>query len=228
MAKRPRFGGNDDARMLAAPGARLHDLWRTVRIWREFVRGFRAFRDLGPTVTVFGSARFGEEHPYYALARETGRELGRAGYAVMTGGGPGIMEVANRGARDVGALSIGCNIELPHEQVPNLYLDRWEDFHYFFVRKVMLVKHSCAFVALPGGFGTLDEIFEVGTLIQTGTIGDFPVVAMGTAYRQGVRDFTRGTMLEAGTIAATDLDYFSHTDDPQEAVALIHRVSPAA
>jgi uncharacterized protein (TIGR00730 family) len=146
------------------------ELIRVLRIMVEFVRGFRALHFVGPCVTVFGSARFKEDHPYYALGREVGRELARAGFTVMTGGGPGIMEAANRGAKEVGGRSVGCNIELPAEQKPNQYLDRFITFHHFFVRKVMLVKYSYAFVALPGGFGTLDEIFETATLVQTGKI----------------------------------------------------------
>jgi uncharacterized protein (TIGR00730 family) len=168
-----------ERRFLAGPTTRLAELRRAVRIFAELVRGFRALHFLGPCVTVFGSARFDEGEPYYALAREMGRRIGRMGFTVMTGGGPGIMEAANRGARDVGASSIGCNIALPMEQKPNPYLDRFIEFKYFFVRKLMLVKYSYAFVALPGGFGTLDEVFEVATLIQTRKIEGFPCVLMG-------------------------------------------------
>src|SRR5262245_21448532 len=157
-------------RFLQGPQARRSELFRAIRIFIEFIRGFRALHFVGPCVTVFGSARFKEDHPYYALGREVGRALARAGFTVMTGGGPGIMEAANRGAKDVGGRSVGCNIELPEEQRPNPYLDRWITFRHFFVRKVMLVKYSYAFVALPGGFGTLDEIFETATLVQTGKI----------------------------------------------------------
>jgi uncharacterized protein (TIGR00725 family) len=145
---------------LRGPQPRGFELGRTIRIAREFIQGFRALHFVGPCVTVFGSARFTEDHPYYGMAREVGALLGRAGFTVMTGGGPGIMEAANRGAKDVGGRSIGCNIELPHEQRPNPYLDRWVTFRYFFVRKVMLLKYSYAFIVLPGGFGTLDEVFE--------------------------------------------------------------------
>ena len=161
-------------RFLQGPQPRRKELVRALRIMAEFIRGFRALHFVGPCVTVFGSARFKEDHPYYALGREVGRELARAGFTVMTGGGPGIMEAANRGAKEVGGRSVGCNIELPAEQKPNPYLDRWITFHHFFVRKVMLVKYSYAFVALPGGFGTLDEIFETATLVQTGKIRGVP------------------------------------------------------
>src|SRR5262249_35822813 len=150
-----------------------------------------------PCVTVFGSARFKENHPYYALARDVGARLAQNGFTVMTGGGPGIMEAANRGAKDVGGGSVGCNIELPKEQKPNPYLDRWITFRHFYVRKLMLVKYSYAFIALPGGFGTLDEIFEVITLIQTGKIQEFPVVLMVQSYWQPLLDFFRSTLFKA-------------------------------
>lgn len=152
------------------------------RIANEFLRGFRFFHDVGRCVTVFGSARFPEGHRYYELAREVGKQLARAGYAVMTGGGPGIMEAANRGAKEGGGRSLGCNIELPREQEPNPFLDEWLDFEYFFVRKVMLVKYSSGFVLCPGGFGTMDEAFETLNLMHTGKIEDFPVVLMGEDY----------------------------------------------
>lgn len=168
-------GPPDVTRFLEGPHARRSELLRALETFVELIRGFRALHFVGPCVTVFGSARFKEDHPYYALARELGRGLAELGFTVMTGGGPGIMEAANRGAREAGGRSIGCNIGLPREQAPNAYLDRWVTFHRFFVRKVMLVKYSYAFVALPGGFGTLDEIFETATLIQTGKIRDFPL-----------------------------------------------------
>ena len=165
---------NDVGRFLSGPQRRGSELARIWRIGLEFVRGFRALHFVGPCVTVFGSARFRPGHRYYELAREVGTRLARAGFAVMTGGGPGVMEAANRGAQEAGGLSIGCNIELAHEQEPNPYLDHWVDFRYFFVRKVMLTKYSCAFVLMPGGFGTMDEIFETLTLIQTGKMKSFP------------------------------------------------------
>jgi uncharacterized protein (TIGR00730 family) len=172
-------------------------------------------------VTVFGSARFHEDHRYYAVAREMGQCLGRAGFTVMTGGGPGIMEAANRGARDVGARSVGCNIILPEEQKPNPYLDLWLEFRYFFVRKVMLVKYSYAFVVLPGGFGTMDEIFECATLIQTAKIRSFPLILMGTEYWQPLRDFLVRRMIPEGTILPSDLDRILFTDSPHEAMERI-------
>ncbi|MCB9897222.1 MAG: TIGR00730 family Rossman fold protein [Planctomycetes bacterium] len=176
---------------------------------------------MGPAVTVFGSARFDESHRYYALAREMGRRLARSGFTVMTGGGPGIMEAANRGAREERGPSVGCNIKLPKEQAPNPYLDRFVDFHYFFVRKVMLVKYSYAFVVLPGGFGTMDEIFETATLVQTAKICDFPLVLMGTDYWRPLIEFLRQRMVPEGTIAAADVDRFVLTDDPDQALAAI-------
>lgn len=211
----------DERWLLAGPGRRGPEFVRVVRIAREFLRGFRKLHFVGPCVTVFGSARFGEDHRYYRLGREVGRRLAENGFTVMTGGGPGIMEAANRGARDAGGRSIGCNIELPHEQEPNPYLDTFIDFRYFFVRKVMLVKYSYAFVALPGGFGTLDEMFETATLIQTGKIRDFPLVLMGTEYWRPLLDFLRERMVPAGTISAEDCDRIVATDSVDEAAERI-------
>ncbi len=176
---------------------------------------------MGPCVTIFGSARFKEDHRYYALAREVGQRLARAGFTVMTGGGPGIMEAANRGAREAGGRSIGCNIQLEHEQSPNAYLDLMVEFRYFFVRKVMLVKYSYAYVAFPGGFGTMDEVFEAATLIQTGKMRDFPIVVMGRDYWEPLLSFLRDTMIPAGTIDPRDLDRILVTDSPEEAAATI-------
>ena len=193
------------------------------RIANEFLRGFRFFQELGRCVTVFGSARFEEGHPYYEMARETGRELAGAGFTVMTGGGPGIMEAANRGAKEGGGRSLGCNIELPMEQEPNPFLDEWLDFDYFFVRKVMLVKYSTGFVLCPGGFGTMDEAFETLTLMQTRKIENFPVVLMGDEYWQHLDSFVQNSMVAAATIDEEDLDLVSRTDDPREAVQLISK-----
>ncbi len=204
-------------RFLQGPQPRRNELVRAVRIFCEFIRGFRALHFVGPCVTVFGSARFKEDHPYYALGRQVGRELAQAGFTVMTGGGPGIMEAANRGAKDVGGRSVGCNIELPEEQKPNPYLDRWITFRHFFVRKVMLVKYSYAFIALPGGFGTLDEIFETATLVQTGKIEDFPIVLVVKEFWQPLIEFLRARPLASATIAASDLERFVVTDSPEEA-----------
>ena len=198
--------------LLGGPRSRLSELARVGRIASEFIRGFRRLHFVGPCVTVFGSARFVESHPYYALAREVGRRLARAGATVMTGGGPGIMEAANRGAKEEGGYSIGCNIQLPAEQKPNPYLDRWVAFRYFFVRKVMLVKYSYAFVVMPGGFGTLDELFEALTLVQTRKIDSFPVLLMGTEYWAPLLEFVRETLVRAGTIAKEDQALIVATD----------------
>jgi uncharacterized protein (TIGR00730 family) len=206
--------------LLSGPRGRWSELKRIGRIAAEFLRGFRALHFVGPCVTVFGSARFAENHEYYRLGREVGQRLAMAGFTVMTGGGPGIMEAANRGARDIGGPSVGCNIELPHEQKPNDYLDLFVEFRYFFVRKVMLVKYSYAFVVLPGGFGTLDEIFETLTLIQNGKIRDFPLILMGRAYWRPMLELL-ADMVAAGTIGPEDPGRLLVTDDPDEALAAI-------
>ena len=211
-------------RFLRGPQPRGTELVRAIRIFAEFIRGFRAFHFVGPCVTVFGSARFGESHPYYALAREIGQRLAKAGFTVITGGGPGIMEAANRGAREAGGLSIGCNIELPREQKPNAYLDRWVTFRYFFVRKVMLVKYSYAFIALPGGFGTLDELFETATLRQTGKLRDFPLVLVGRDFWRPLLDFL-ATLAEAGTIDPADMQGLRVLDSAEQAVGEIADVA---
>ena len=209
------------SQFLQGPQRRGFELGRAIRIFRECMKGFRALHFVGPCVTVFGSARFKEQHPYYELARATGDAIAREGFTVMTGGGPGVMEAANRGAKDAGGRSIGCNIQLPHEQDANPYLDRMVEFRYFFVRKLMLVKYSCAFVALPGGYGTMDEIFETATLIQTGKINDFPIVLMGLDYWGPLIEFVRDTMVPAGTIDAEDASRVILTDDPAEAARII-------
>jgi len=212
---------SDEGRFLEGPESRLAELARLIRISLEFLRGFRSLHFVGPCVTVFGSARFQEDHRYYALAREVGQRLARCGFTVMTGGGPGIMEAANRGAKEAGGRSIGCNILLPREQAPNPYLDLMVEFQYFFVRKVMLAKYSYAFVALPGGLGTMDEIFEAATLIQTGKMRDFPVVLMGSDYWAPLLNFLRDTMVPAGTVELSDLDRLIVTDSPEDAAATI-------
>ena len=210
-----------EEQFLRGPGKRFRDLGRAVRIFLEFTSGFRRFAALPPAVTVFGSARFGEGNPHYNLARSLGRRLAEEGLAVMTGGGPGIMEAANRGAYEAGGTSVGCNITLPAEQRPNRYVDPWIEFRHFFVRKVMLVKYSCAFVAMPGGFGTLDELFETATLVQTGTIKDFPLILMGTGYWGPVRGAIAETLLAQGAIAEEDLCRLVLTDDVGEVVQCI-------
>ena len=211
----------EELRFLAGPRRRLEEFARAVRIFLEFIRGFRALHFVGPCVTVFGSARFREGDRYYAIARDMGARIARMGFTVMTGGGPGIMEAANRGARDAGGYSVGCNIQLPMEQKPNPYLDKFVEFRYFFVRKVMLVKYSYAFVVMPGGFGTLDELFEALTLIQTQKIQDFPVVLMGVEYWTPMLDFIRGRLVAEKTIGPEDLRLLMLTDSPDEAMAHI-------
>lgn len=211
----------DEQRFLSGPLWRRSELLRAIRIFGEFMKGFRALHFVGPCVTVFGSARFDQTHRYYALAREMGKRIAGMGLTVMTGGGPGVMEAANRGAKEGGGLSLGCNITLPMEQKPNPYLDRWIEFRYFFVRKVMLVKYSQAFVVLPGGFGTLDEVFETATLVQTGKIRHFPIVLMGTEFWRPVIEVLRTRFVGEGTISNHDLDLLTLTDDPEYAVAVI-------
>ncbi len=197
------------------------DPWRSLRILSEFVEGFDALAGIGKAVTVFGSARVREDNPWYQKARDVGRMLAEEGYAVITGGGPGIMEAANRGCHEGGGLSIGCNIELPHEQAVNPYVDLGVEFRYFFARKTMFVKYADGFVIFPGGDGTLDELFESLTLIQTGKIRHFPVVLMGTEYWSGLLDWIRSELVPAGTIDAIDLDLVQLTDDPQEACRML-------
>src|SRR6187401_1788101 len=197
------------------------DPWRALRILSEFVEGFDAMAKVGPAVTVFGSARTKPDDPVYELARGIGFRLAQAGYAVITGGGPGAMEAANRGCREGGGLSVGCNIELPHEQGLNQYVDLGVEFRYFFARKTMFVKYADGFVILPGGFGTLDELFEALTLIQTGKVRHFPVVLVGRSYWTGLLDWLHGTLLAAGAIAEEDLSLYHVTDDPDEVVELI-------
>jgi hypothetical protein len=236
MSNDQRYMGNTGAPFLAAvQDAEKHflsgrrnrgaDLESAVRLFLEFLKGFEALDFDGPCVTVFGSARFAPGHPYYETARQLGAELARAGYAVMTGGGPGIMEAANRGAREAGGISLGCNIKLPREQRPNAYLDRFVEFEHFFVRKVMLVKYSCAFVVMPGGFGTLDEAFEVITLIQNQKLELFPVVAVGGDFWTSLRQFLVDTLVPEGTISRDDLAMLNLADDARHAVEIIRRAT---
>ena len=214
--KTPRTG--EERRFLEGPHTRRQELLRAIRICAEFIRGFRRLHFIGPSVTVFGSARFDEGTFAYDTARAVGAEMAKLGLTVVTGGGPGVMEAANRGAREAGGRSVGCNIELPFEQKHNPYLDTFVEFRYFFVRKVMLVKYSYAFVVLPGGFGTLDELFEAVTLMQTDKIQDFPIVLMGVDYWEPMLEFIRDRMLTEKTISPRDLELLFVTDSPEEAV----------
>jgi uncharacterized protein (TIGR00730 family) len=209
-----------DEEMLSADVAEvvstLTDEDRIARIERELREGFRAFAHIGAAASFFGSARSRPDSPEYALARETARLVGEAGMAIITGGGPGCMEAANRGAMDAGADSIGLNIELPFEQGMNPHVTLGLDFHYFFTRKVMFVRYASGFVVFPGGFGTLDELFESLTLIQTDKVRHFPVVLVGSDYWAGLLDWIRERMLGEGKISPEDLDLFTLTDDPLE------------
>lgn len=202
---------------LDGPQSRVKDFKFTLSVVRDFVRGFRKLHFAGPCVTVFGSARFKEDHPYYEKASELSARLAQLGLTIMTGGGPGIMEAANRGAKDVGGRSYGCNIILPHEQKENPYLDKWVDIDLFFVRKTLLIKYSYAFVVFPGGFGTLDEYFEALTLIQTRKISDFPIIVFGKEYHKHLFDHIN-LMNEQNTISPEDLDLCLFTDSIDEAV----------
>jgi len=226
----------EDERLLSPrhrPAFLDSDPWRSLRILAEFVEGFDALAAVGKAVTIFGSARIPEGDPYYTQARELGANLAREGFAVITGGGPGIMEAANRGCHEAGGLSIGCNIELPHEQSVNAYVDLGVEFRYFFARKTMFVKYADAFAIFPGGFGTLDELFESLTLIQTGKIRHFPVVLIGTEYWSGLLAWLRSNPIALGTISADDLELLDCTDDMDEAckiltAGLTRRVAEAA
>ena len=205
---------------LQGPHTRSHELREIIHVAWEMLRGFRVLHFVGPCVTVFGSARFREDHSNYELARKIGRRLGELGFTVMTGGGPGLMEAANRGARDVGARSVACNITLPQEQQPNSYLDHWLTVSYFFVRKLMLIKYSYAFIVMPGGFGTMDELFESLELLQNKKILDFPLVMIGQKYWQPLADFF-DEMVKLGTIDSSDLNLLLVTDSIDEAMAHI-------
>jgi uncharacterized protein (TIGR00730 family) len=208
----------EDRALLSGPNRRLRDLQLLFSVARDFIQGFRALHFVGPCITVFGSARFAENHPYYRMARQMGAEIARMGFTVMTGGGPGIMEAANRGAKDAGGRSVGCNIRLPFEQSHNPYLDRWVTMDHFFVRKTLLIKYSYGFVIMPGGFGTMDEMFEALTLIQTRKIKSFPIVIMGSDFWPEMRQFM-DHMLRGATISPEDLDLIKWTDSVDEAVA---------
>ena len=202
------------------------DPWRVLRILSEFVEGFDALNDVGPAVTVFGSARTKPNDPYYTYGRQLGAALARRGFAVITGGGPGMMEAVNRGCQEAGGLSVGCNIELPHEQELNAYVDLGVEFRYFFVRKNMFVKYARGFVIFPGGLGTLDELFESLTLAQTGKIEHFPIVLFGTEYWNGLLDWMRKVVLGRGAMSPEDFDLVSLTDDPEQAAEMATRPLP--
>jgi uncharacterized protein (TIGR00730 family) len=213
-----------DQRLLdrRGPADWLHmDPWRVMRIQSEFVEGFGQLAELPEAVTVFGSARTPEDAPEYKMGVELGQKLSRAGYAVITGGGPGCMEAANKGAREAGGVSVGLGIELPFEQSMNEYVDLGIEFRYFFVRKTMFVKYSCGFVTLPGGFGTMDELFEALTLVQTRKVTSFPVVLMGTEFWGGLLDWIKSTLVGTGKISPADVDLIHVTDDVDEAVRII-------
>lgn len=197
------------------------DPWRVMRIQSEFVEGFGALAEVGPAVSVFGSARTAVDHPDYVLGESVGRKLVEAGYAVITGGGPGIMESANKGAKEAGGLSVGLGIELPFEQGMNRYVDLGVNFRYFFARKTMFVKYAEGFVVLPGGFGTFDELFEALTLVQTHKVTEFPIILLGSDYWSGLLDWLRGPVLARGTISAVDLELLRITDDADEAVKIV-------
>ncbi|MBK8194665.1 MAG: TIGR00730 family Rossman fold protein [Lewinellaceae bacterium] len=223
MAKSKPLIDPHEPSFLEGPKTRSFELSFAIRVFWEFLQGFRKLHFIGPCVTIFGSARFKEGHPHYEAARNVSRRIAdELGMAIMTGGGPGIMEAANRGAREARGLSVGCNIVLPHEQKENPYLDKFVLFRYFFVRKVLLVKYSFAFVIFPGGFGTMDEFFETLTLVQTKKIENFPIVVMGTQFYQPLRDFLH-FMAEQGTISPEDMDLLLFTDDPDEAVGHIRQ-----
>ncbi|CAN5353187.1 TIGR00730 family Rossman fold protein [soil metagenome] len=205
---------------LEGPQSRWKELKFTFQTMVELISGFRALHFIGPCITVFGSARFKEDHPYYELTRKAASAFAKLGFTILTGGGPGLMEAANRGARDVNGRSVGCNIQLPVEQQPNPYLDRWIRMRHFFIRKILLVKYSFAFVVMPGGFGTLDEYFEALTLIQTHKIKDFPIIIFGKEYHKELMEHI-DEMKRNGTINASDAHLFMVTDSIDEAVQLI-------
>jgi hypothetical protein len=209
----------------ARPAFLNTDPWRALRILSEFVEGFDALATVGRAITIFGSARIGSDSPVYAQTREIARRLAREGYAIITGGGPGLMEAANRGCQEGGGMSVGCNIELPHEQDLNDYVDLGVAFRYFFARKTMFVKYADGFVIMPGGFGTMDELFEAVTLIQTGKIEHFPIILVGTEFFGGLIDWFRTQLVGDGMIDAADLDLVVVTDDPDEVVEIMKRAS---
>lgn len=212
---------SEELRLIEELKIRQGDTWRVLRIMSEFVQGFEALSSVGPAITFFGSSRLPEEHHYYRMAYRTAFMLGSLGFHIVTGGGPGIMEAANRGGKDAGTLSVGLNIQIPTEQVPNPYQNLSLNFNYFFVRKVMLLRYSTAYLIFPGGFGTLDELFEALTLIQTGKSPAFPLILFGYDYWARLIDFMQKTMVSLGTISDKDLELLSLCDSPEEAVELV-------
>jgi uncharacterized protein (TIGR00730 family) len=217
MSKPDRVIPARESVYLDGPKPRVNEFLYTIDICLQFIRGFRTLHFVGPCITVFGSARFKEDHPYYAVAREFGKRIAELGFTTMTGGGPGTMEGANRGAFENGGASVGCNIKLPHEQYPNPYMQKWITFDYFFVRKVLLIKYSYAFIILPGGFGTMDELFNTITLIQTKSLSDFPIVLFGKEYYQPLINVIE-MMIDKGTISSEDRNLILLTDDIDEAM----------
>jgi uncharacterized protein (TIGR00730 family) len=220
MEKSARIIPAKESVYLDGPKPRINEFFFAWDIFLQFIKGFRTLHFVGPCITVFGSARFKEEHPYYLQAREFGKRIAALGFTTMTGGGPGIMEAANRGAFENEGVSVGCNIKLPHEQYPNPYMHKWITFDYFFVRKVLLIKYSYAFIIMPGGFGTMDEFFETLTLAQNKAIADFPLVLFGKEYYQPLMNVI-DTMIAKGTITETDKKLVLLTDDIDEAMQYI-------
>ncbi|MEO8765644.1 MAG: TIGR00730 family Rossman fold protein [Ginsengibacter sp.] len=216
-----------EIQFLEGPQSRWKDFKYSVSVFFEFIKGFRALHFVGPCVTVFGSARFKEDHPYYRQARELAGEIAKLGFTIMTGGGPGIMEAANRGAKDVGGKSVGCNIILLHEQHRNVYLDKWVDIKYFFLRKTLLIKYSYAFIVMPGGFGTLDEFYEAVTLVQSEKINTFPIIIFDRDFYQRILEHNL-RMLHEGTISVTDSNLYFVTDSIQETISYIKEKSIVA
>ncbi len=212
---------------LEGPQRRVHEFNYVLSVMTEFIKGFRALHFVGPCVTIFGSARFKEDHPYYIQTRKLAGSIARLGFTIMTGGGPGLMEAANRGAKDVGGKSVGCNIVLPHEQKHNDYLDKWVNIKFFFVRKILLIKYSYAFVVMPGGFGTLDEFYEALTLIQTRKMEMFPIIIFDKEFYQKIIEHNQ-TMINAGTISPVDVNLFLITDSIEDSVKYIKEKSIAA
>jgi uncharacterized protein (TIGR00730 family) len=218
ITQTPLTNGRQEMRsFLSGPRSRFRELKFAFNVFLEMINGFRKMHFLGPCVTIFGSARFTPDNQYYKQTQEIAAALSKLGFTIMTGGGPGIMEAANRGAYDAGGLSVGCNIKLPHEQKHNPYMHKWVEMKYFFVRKVLLVKYSYAFVIMPGGMGTMDEFFETLTLLQTGIINRFPIVVVGRSFYKDLEALLR-TMVEQKTIDKADFDYILFTDDVTEAV----------